>query len=198
MTPGLSVIIEAIKESRKIFQRMNSYAMYRIAETLRILLFMTLAILVFNSYPVTAVMIVMIALLNDGPFYRSPTTTLNTAISPKPGTCIWCWESPRPRRHRHGRHFWPVLSFVEGFSSRPCAYPDHDVPEDVRGRAPDDFSDPHARAFLVHTPAKILLIAVFGTQAVATLIAVLRRLHDALGWGTPGSYGLRAGVVLRE
>jgi H+-transporting ATPase len=66
MTPGLSVIIEAIKESRRIFQRMNSYAMYRIAETLRVLLFMTLAILVFNFYPLTAVMIVMLALLNDG------------------------------------------------------------------------------------------------------------------------------------
>jgi H+-transporting ATPase len=48
MKPGLSVIIDAIKESRKIFQRMNSYAIYRIAETLRVLLFMTLAILVFN------------------------------------------------------------------------------------------------------------------------------------------------------
>jgi H+-transporting ATPase len=66
MTPGLSVIIDAIKESRKIFQRMNSYSIYRIAETLRVLLFMTLAILVFNFYPVTAVMIVMLALLNDG------------------------------------------------------------------------------------------------------------------------------------
>ncbi len=52
MTPGLSVIIDAIKESRKIFQRMNSYAIYRIAETIRVLLFMTLAILVFNFYPV--------------------------------------------------------------------------------------------------------------------------------------------------
>jgi H+-transporting ATPase len=66
MTPGLSVIIDAIKESRKIFQRMNSYAIYRITETLRVLLFMTLSILVFNFYPVTAVMIVMLALLNDG------------------------------------------------------------------------------------------------------------------------------------
>jgi len=66
LTPGLSVIIDAIKESRRIFQRMNSYAMYRIAETLRVLLFMTLAILVFNFYPLTAVMIVMLALLNDG------------------------------------------------------------------------------------------------------------------------------------
>ena len=66
LTPGLSVIIDAIKESRKIFQRMNSYAMYRIAETLRVLLFMTVAILVFNFFPVTAIMIVMLALLNDG------------------------------------------------------------------------------------------------------------------------------------
>jgi len=66
LTPGLSVIIDAIRESRKIFQRMNSYAIYRIAETLRVLLFVTLAILVFNFYPLTAVMIVMLALLNDG------------------------------------------------------------------------------------------------------------------------------------
>ena len=66
VAPGLSVIIDAIKESRKIFQRMNSYAMYRIAETLRVLLFMTLAIVIFNFYPLTAIMIVMLALLNDG------------------------------------------------------------------------------------------------------------------------------------
>ena len=66
VAPGLSVIIDAIKESRKIFQRMNSYAIYRIAETLRVLLLMTLSILIFRFYPVTAVMIVMIALLNDG------------------------------------------------------------------------------------------------------------------------------------
>src|SRR5208283_3660713 len=45
LASGLSVIIDAIKESRRIFQRMNSYAIYRIAETLRVLFFMTLAIL---------------------------------------------------------------------------------------------------------------------------------------------------------
>ena len=66
LTPGLSVIIDAIKESRRIFQRMTSYAIYRIAETLGVLMFMTLAILIFNFYPLTAVMIVMLALLNDG------------------------------------------------------------------------------------------------------------------------------------
>ncbi len=51
LASGLSVIIDAIKESRKIFQRMNSYAIYRIAETLRVLFFMTLSILIFKFYP---------------------------------------------------------------------------------------------------------------------------------------------------
>jgi len=65
--PGLSVIIDAIKEARKIFQRMNSYAIYRIAETIRVLFFVTLCILIFNFYPVTALMIVLLALFNDAP-----------------------------------------------------------------------------------------------------------------------------------
>jgi H+-transporting ATPase len=67
LSPGLSVIVDAIKLSRKIFQRMTSYAIYRIAETVRVLLFMTLSIIAFNFYPVTALMIVLLALLNDGP-----------------------------------------------------------------------------------------------------------------------------------
>jgi len=65
--PGLSVIATAIEEARRIFERMNSYAIYRIAETIRLLLFMTSSILVFNFYPVTAVMVVLLALLNDLP-----------------------------------------------------------------------------------------------------------------------------------
>ncbi|MGX7742038.1 plasma-membrane proton-efflux P-type ATPase [Rhodopseudomonas parapalustris] len=65
--PGLSVIATAIEEARQIFERMNSYAIYRIAETIRLLLFMTASILVFNFYPVTAVMVVLLALLNDLP-----------------------------------------------------------------------------------------------------------------------------------
>jgi len=64
---GLSVIINGVEEARQIFGRMKSYAVYRIAETIRILLFMTIAILVFNFYPVTAVMIIILALLNDIP-----------------------------------------------------------------------------------------------------------------------------------
>jgi H+-transporting ATPase len=67
LTPGISVIVDAIKMSRVIFERMKSYAIYRIAETVRVILFMTLAILVFDFYPVTAIMIIILALLNDIP-----------------------------------------------------------------------------------------------------------------------------------
>jgi H+-transporting ATPase len=64
---GLSVITSAIEEARRIFERMTSYAIYRIAETMRLLLFMTASILIFNFYPVTAIMVVLLALLNDLP-----------------------------------------------------------------------------------------------------------------------------------
>jgi H+-transporting ATPase len=65
--PGLSVIVRAVEEARKIFERMNSYAIYRITETIRIMFFVVLAMIVFNFYPITAVMIILLALLNDLP-----------------------------------------------------------------------------------------------------------------------------------
>ncbi|KAA0166989.1 hypothetical protein FNF28_02912 [Cafeteria roenbergensis] len=43
--PGLSVIIDAIQQSRKIFQRMRNYAIYRIACTLQLILFFFFAII---------------------------------------------------------------------------------------------------------------------------------------------------------
>jgi H+-transporting ATPase len=66
LTPGLSVIVDAIRLSRQIFERMTSYVLYRIIATIQILVFTTLAILFFNSYPITAIMIVFLAILNDG------------------------------------------------------------------------------------------------------------------------------------
>ncbi len=65
--PGLSVINAAMEQARITFERMKSYAVYRITETIRVLLFMTLSIVVFNFYPITAIMIVILALLNDIP-----------------------------------------------------------------------------------------------------------------------------------
>ena len=82
MAPGISVIIDAVKQARVIFERMKSYAVYRIAETIRVILFMTLAILIFNFYPVTAIMIIILALLNDIPIITIAYD--NTKIDPFP------------------------------------------------------------------------------------------------------------------
>ncbi len=65
--PGLSVIIKAIEEARRIFERMNAYAIYRISETIRIMFFVVLAMIFFNFYPITAVMIILLAFFNDIP-----------------------------------------------------------------------------------------------------------------------------------
>ena len=65
--PGLSVVINAVEEARRIFERMNSYAIYRITETIRIMVFVVLAMIVFSFYPITAIMIILLAFLNDVP-----------------------------------------------------------------------------------------------------------------------------------
>lgn len=82
LSPGLSVIIDAIKGARVIFERMKSYSIYRIAETIRIILFMTASILIFNFYPVTAIMIIILAFLNDIPILAIASD--RTKVSQKP------------------------------------------------------------------------------------------------------------------
>jgi H+-transporting ATPase len=80
--PGLSVIASGIEEARRIFERMTAYAIYRIAETMRLLLFMTAAILIFNFYPVTAIMVVLLALLNDIPIMMIAYDNASFALRP--------------------------------------------------------------------------------------------------------------------
>lgn len=80
--PGLSVIVAAIERARIIFERMNSYAIYRVAETIRIVLFVVAAMIAFNSYPITAILIILLALFNDLPIMTIAVD--NTPLDPKP------------------------------------------------------------------------------------------------------------------
>jgi H+-transporting ATPase len=80
--PGLSVIVRAVEEARKIFERMNSYAIYRIVETIRIMFFVVFAMVFFNFYPITAIMIILLALFNDVPIMAIAVD--NTRIDPSP------------------------------------------------------------------------------------------------------------------
>ncbi len=184
LTSGLSVIIEAIKESRKIFQRMNSYAIYRIAETLRVLLFMTLAILVFNFYPVTAVMIVMLALLNDGAILSIAYDNVHYKDQPE------AWNM---RMVLGIATVLGIIGVVSAFGLFYLAERVFNIDRDhiqtlmylklsVAGHLTIFLTRTRGRFWTIR-PARVLLLAVFGTQAVATLIAVYGLFMTPLGWG---------------
>jgi len=87
--PGLSVIVNAVEHARQIFERMNSYAIYRIVETIRIMIFVVLAMVAFNFYPITAIMIILLAFFNDLPIMTISID--NTWLDPKPVR----WNMPR-------------------------------------------------------------------------------------------------------
>ena len=80
--PGLSTIVKAVETARTIFERMNSYAIYRIIETIRIMVFVVLAMMVYRFYPITAIMIILLAFANDIPIMAIAYD--NTWLDPKP------------------------------------------------------------------------------------------------------------------
>jgi H+-transporting ATPase len=183
VAPGLSVIIDAIKESRKIFQRMNSYAIYRIAETLRVLFFMTLSILIFKFYPLTAVMIVMIAVLNDGAILSIAYDNVHYRNKPE------AWNM---RMVLGISTVLGVIGVVSAFAlfylgqvvfslDRAVIQTLMYLKLSVAG---------HLTIFLTRTrgpfwsirPARILWGAVVGTQIIATVIAVCGIFMEPLPW----------------
>jgi H+-transporting ATPase len=184
LAPGLSVIVDAIKESRKIFQRMNSYAIYRIAETIRVLLFMTLSILVFNFYPVTAVMIVLLALLNDGAILSIAYDRVHYS------------DEPEKWNMREVLGIATILGLAGVVASFGLFYIGERVLDLDRDTVQSlmylklsaagqmtIFVTRTRKAFWSIRPAPILLGAVVVNQTVATLIAVYGVLMPPLGWG---------------
>lgn len=181
--PGLSVIIDAIKESRKIFQRMTNYGTYRIAETIRVLLFMTASIVIFQFYPVTALMLVLLALLNDLPIMTIAYDNVKYS------------DRPEKWNMRTLLGIATFLGIIGVFSTFGIFYIGLMVLKlntlvlqsfiylklSVAG---------HLTVFVARTkgpfwsvkPAKPLLLAVIVTQLVATLITVYGILLPAMGW----------------
>ncbi|WP_035463574.1 plasma-membrane proton-efflux P-type ATPase [Ligilactobacillus ceti] len=80
--PGLSVIETAIKEARQIFERITSYTVYRVALTITIMFLVVLSSIIFNFQPLTAIMIVIMSLLDDIPIMAIAYD--NTSVSPRP------------------------------------------------------------------------------------------------------------------
>ena len=184
--PGLSVIIDAIKESRKIFERMTNYAVYRIAETTRVLIFLSLAILVFNFYPITAVMLVILALLNDLPIMTIAYD--NVRVQEKP--VRWNMRSVLTVASLLGAT-GVVSSFILLLIGLDVFHLSSGTLQTliflkmaVAG---------HLTIYLARTgvnhfwkrplPASILFITTEATQAIATLFAVFGIFMAPIGWG---------------
>jgi H+-transporting ATPase len=187
MLPGFSTIIDAIKESRKIFQRMTNYATYRIAETIRVLLFMTLSIVVFNFYPVTAIMIVLLAILNDGAILSIAYD--NVTYSKKPQ--IWNMREVLGLATVLG-----VTGVIASFGifylgdrifhlSREVLQSLMYLKLSVAGQL-TIFLTRTRGPFWSIKPAKVLLIATGSAQALATLITVYGLAVTPIGWGWAG------------
>jgi H+-transporting ATPase len=182
--PGLSVIIDAIKQSRKIFQRMNNYAIYRISETIRVLFFITATIIAFQVYPVTALMIVLLAILNDLPVITIAYDNVKYSDFPEK------WNMRRVLGiatfigiigvfssfglfliGRDVLNLSPLI--LQSFMYLKLSVAGHTVLLAARTRG----------HFWTVRPAKILLFAIIGTQLTATLLTVYGILLPAMGWG---------------
>jgi H+-transporting ATPase len=177
------VIIDAIKESRKIFQRMNSYAIYRIAETMRVLFFITLAILIFDFYPVTALMIVLLALLNDAPIMAIAYDNVRYHNEP---------EKWNMRLVLSMATLLGVIGVIFSFGLFLYAEEVLHLPKEII--QPFIFLKlavaGHLTIFLTRTrghfwtirPGSALLWSAVGTKVLATLIVVYGFLVPAIGW----------------
>jgi H+-transporting ATPase len=181
---GISVILDAIRNSRKIFQRMSNYSIYRIAESIRVLLFITFSILILQFYPVNAIMIVLLALLNDLPIITIAYDNVRYSKGPER------WNSKMLLGIATylgiigvAASFGILLigdmvfhlsrEVLQSFIYLKLSVAGHLTLLVARTRGP----------FWSVKPALPLISAIIGTQFVATLITVYGFLLPAMGWG---------------
>lgn len=197
--PGLSVINEAVKQARITFERMQSYATFRIAETIRIVLFMALAILVFNFYPITPLMIILLALLNDIPIL----------------TVAYDHTRVLPHPVRWRMHELLTLSSVLGVGGVVTSFflffllEEWQVPREqvqtflflkliVAGHFTLYLTRSRGWFWQRPFPAPVLLTATLGTELMGTLFAAQGWLMAPIGWAAAGliwAYALAAMVM---
>jgi H+-transporting ATPase len=184
LSAGLSVIIEAIHRAREVFRRMTNYAIYRITETIRVVLFVTLSIVAFNFFPTTAIQIVLLAIINDGAIL----------------TIAYDRVNPSPRPERWDLHEVLRVSTVLGLGGVVSSFllvwiavgPLHlhhssvqtlmFLKLSVAGHLTLFVARTRARLWSKPHPAPILMIAVIGTKIIATAIAAGGWLMPAISW----------------
>jgi len=181
--PGLDVINEAIKQARITFERMKSYSIFRIAETIRIILFMTLSIVVFSFYPITALMIILLALLNDIPILAIAYD--NTRVDRNP--VRWNMQEMLTVSSVLGIS-GVVASFLLFFLLKETGFPEEMIRTMLFLKL---IVAGHSTLYITRTsgwfwqrpfPSPLLFGATFSTEILGTLIAVYGLLISPIGW----------------
>ncbi len=186
LAPGLRVIVRAMEIARQIFGRMEAYTVYRIAETIRVVFFMAFSIMLLGFYPVTALMIILLALLNDIPILAIAYD--RAKVSPRPVR----WDM----------YELLVMSSALGFAGVASSFTiffllaeywklPHELIQSIiftklvvaghgtiyNTRVKDWF-------FKRPYPSMVLFLATFGTRFLGTLIAIYGfGLITPVGWG---------------
>ncbi|WP_250401635.1 plasma-membrane proton-efflux P-type ATPase [Streptomyces cellostaticus] len=187
LAPGLSTIIEAVHRSREVFRRMKNYAIYRITETIRVVLFVTATIVVFAFFPVTPIQVVLLAILNDAAILSIAYDRVRPSSKPE----RWDLTEVMAIAAVLGL-FGLVSTFVLVWVTHlPLALADADVRTLIYLKLS---VSGHLTVFLARTrgpfwsyrPSWILLTAVIGTQLLATAIALTGFLMQPIGWNLVG------------
>lgn len=183
LEPGLSAIVDGIMSSRQIFQRMRSYAVYRITSTVHFLIFLFCTIMAWE-WNLPATLVVLIALLNDG---ATLVISVDNALI-----------SHKPDKWRIGQLL--TLSIVLGLLLTGSSFA-HFLISKYYFNHSTEFTQtvlylqmsscPHfvifstrlAEPFYKNPPSFIFFIAVFGTQIFAMFISIYGVLApEAIGW----------------
>ncbi|KAL0076879.1 plasma-membrane proton-efflux P-type ATPase [Phycomyces blakesleeanus] len=194
LAPGLSTITDGIITSRAIFQRLRSYALYRITSTIHFLLFMFIITLV-EGWRMPAVLLIMICVLNDA-------ATLVIAVD---NTEI----SERPDKWRIGQLM--TLSIVLAVLLAGLSFATFYVARDVFHVTPNELhsimylhisSAPHFVIFSTRVPGFwwenmphwLFFVCIIGTQIIALFFSVYGVFGEAEGVA-PCGYGWGLSVL---
>ncbi|KAF9158939.1 hypothetical protein DFQ26_007089 [Actinomortierella ambigua] len=183
LAPGLSTIVDGLMTSRAIFQRMRSYALYRITSTVHFLMFFFCVTMAFQ-WQMAPILLILICILNDA---ATLVISVDNALI-----------SPHPDKWRIGQLIF--LSVVLGALLTALSFAFFFVSRDVM-----DLSEPEVEAimylhissaphfvifstrlaghFWENFPSPIFFISVMGTQVFAMLICIYGVIVGApIGW----------------
>jgi H+-transporting ATPase len=187
LSPGLSVIVDALREARRIFERMLSYAVYRISETIALLGFLTVTIVAFHVYPVSAIMIVFLAILNDGSILSIAYD--NTRSAPEP--LRWQMRSVMGMSGALGA--FAIIRSLGMYAIATAALrmrPDEVMTMIYLNLSVGGIFTLYAARtrgpFWTVPPGRILLLVTLAAQLIATVISVYGLLVTPIGWTNAG------------